>query len=220
MKIKELSTSSHLIAHYFPLFKKACANIRRKRGFPPRSPGSKACRMAHQEVSGIAAVHSPAGTFATAPASRGVKPEAADDHEDVSIFGINGNPVPGAFLPVIQEKPGMAGGREQTGFLQHKGSAAGTVIMSIIMPPVPPAQPVRLVDQGIGCCNGALDLRRGISGGEWLSRCAARPSCRAQSGRREDAQELQLVAGRNRKREKGRPKGHQPRREFCGPQMS
>lgn len=37
--------------------------------------------------------------------------------------------------------------------------------MSIIMPPVPPAQPVRLVDQGIGCCNGALDLRRGISGG-------------------------------------------------------
>lgn len=121
--------------------------------------------MAHQEVSGIAAVHSPAGTFAAAPASRSVKPEAADDHEDVSVFGINGNPVPGAFLPVIQEKPGMAGGREQTGFLQHKGSAAGTVIMSIIMPPVPPAQPVRLVDQGIGCRNGALDLRRGISGG-------------------------------------------------------
>lgn len=220
MKIKELSTSSHLIAHYFPLFKKACANIRRKRGFPPRCPGSKACGMAHQEVPGIAAVHSPAGAFAAAPASRSVKPEAADDHEDVSILGINGNPVPGAFLPVIQEKPGMAGGRKKAGFLQHKGSAAGTVIMGIMMPPVPPAQPVRLVDQGIGRRNGALDLRRGISGGEWLSRCEARPSCRAQSGRREDAQELQLVAGRSRKREKGRPKGRQPRREFCGPQMS
>lgn len=59
--------------------------------------------MAHQEVPGIAAVHSPAGAFAAAPASRSVKPEAADDHEDVSILGINGNPVPGAFLPVIQE---------------------------------------------------------------------------------------------------------------------
>lgn len=220
MKIKELSTSSHLIAHYFPLFKKACANIHRKRGFPPRCPGSKACGMAHQEVPGIAAVHSPAGAFAAAPASRSVKPEAADDHEDVSILGINGNPVPGTFLPVIQEKPGMAGGRKKAGFLQHKGSAAGTVIMGIMMPPVPPAQPVRLVDQGIGRRNGALDLRRGISGGEWLSRCEARPSCRAQSGRREDAQELQLVAGRSRKREKGRPKGRQPRREFCGPQMS
>lgn len=219
MKIKELSTSSHLIAHYFPLFKKACANIRRKRGFPPRSPGSKACRMAHQEVSGIAAVHSPAGTFAAAPASRGVKPEAADDHEDVSIFGINGNPVPGAFLPVIQEKPGMAGGREQTGFLQHKGSAAGTVIMSIIMPPVPPPSRYGLLTRELAAAMARLTCE-GAFLGEWLSRCAARPSCRAQSGRREDAQELQLVAGRNRKREKGRPKGHQPRREFCGPQMS
>ena len=75
--------------------------------------------MAHQEVPGIAA-------FAAAPASRSVKPEAADDHEDVSILGINGNPVPGTFLPVIQEKPGMAGGRKKAGFLQHKGSAAGT----------------------------------------------------------------------------------------------
>ena len=121
--------------------------------------------MAHQEVPGIAAVHSPAGAFAAAPASRSVKPEAADDHEDVSILGINGNPVPGTFLPVIQEKPGMAGGRKKAGFLQHKGSAAGTVIMGIMMPPVPPAQPVRLVDQGIGRRNGALDLRRGISGG-------------------------------------------------------
>ena len=83
--------------------------------------------MAHQEVPSIAAVHPPAGAFAAAAASGGVKPEAADDHEYVPVLGIDGNPVPGAFLPVVQEQLGMAGGSEQAGFLQYKGGAAGAV---------------------------------------------------------------------------------------------
>ena len=82
--------------------------------------GLKPSGMAHQEVPGVPAVHPPAGAFATPAAAGSVKPEAADDQENVPVLGINGDPVPGPFLPVIQEQLGMAGGSQEAGFLQDK----------------------------------------------------------------------------------------------------
>src|SRR5690606_19426487 len=99
---------------------------------PSGSERSESGRVAHHVPLALAGLRFPAGA-GTASRAAGVQAQAGDGHENVTLAGVNGNPVPFAFLAVTEVAFGGHRALEQARFTQHIGHGAGAIVAGIVL---------------------------------------------------------------------------------------
>lgn len=111
----------------------------------------------------------PAGTVAaTRPLIAGVEAEAADGHEDVAVVHEDGDILSGAAGSVAVKLFRSHRAADQSGFVEHMGNRAGTIVTTIIELFVSTTPFIRLALETIGGIHGlfygAREARRRTSG--------------------------------------------------------